>query len=427
MTFDVSRDGQSLGTYSEDGLRRQLTNGDLLPTDLVFLEEQGKWVPISELPGSDADQLAEFREKIESATPLPFVTPALVALNVAIFLVMVIAGVSIMEPTPLDLVRWGADLAPLVEHGQWWRILTAAFLHVGILHLAFNMWALWNSGIFVERLFGSGRFLTAYFLSAAGGDLASIAFQPHTVSAGASGAIFGIYGALIGFLVTQHRSIPPTAVTSLSRNALAFIGYNILFGLNPLSHIDMAAHLGGLLTGLVAGFALAYRSEAFSVASGAKRSLAVALSGLLLFVSAGVSLRRGDAKEAETYTAAYTGRTLNFGNKSHVIYSGEATDADARRLTATLALFGFDKAQGITLLYTKKQGAATVSMMVKEGAWQDPKLMPAFYLLGSLIGRSAAVPLKLRLVDKNLQVKKELTFDGKGLPPPKQTGPTSQH
>ena len=149
---------------------------------------------------------------------------------------------------------------------------------------------------FVERLFGTARFLTLYVLSAIGGDLASIAWQPHTAGAGASGAIFGIYGALMGFLAVQHKSIPPVAVASAARNALAFVGYNVLFGLNPASHIDMAAHLGGLLTGLLAGCALSYQPQVAAQATGVKRSFAVALIGFALFVLAGMTLRRGDAE-----------------------------------------------------------------------------------------------------------------------------------
>ncbi len=426
MTFDVSRDGQHLGTYSEDGLMRRLDNGDLLSTDLVFLEQQKRWAPISELPKGEVDQVAEFTQKIESATPLVFVTPALLTINIAVFLVMAIMGVSITAPTPADLIHWGADFGPLVTQGQWWRMLTAAFVHVGLLHLAFNMWALLNGGVFVERLFGNTRFFTVCLLSAVGGNLASVAWQPHTVAAGASGAIFGIFGALIAFLLVQHKSIPPAAAASLGRNALAFVGYNVLFGLNPTSHIDMAAHLGGLLTGLLAGCALAYRAESVAKAREVKRSMVVALFGFALFTLAGMALHRGDARQAETYTAAITGKNLTFGNNAHLVYSGSTTEADAQRLVSILSILRLNNAQGATVLYTKNQAGSVVSVAVKEGAWQNPKMAPAFEFWGKLISNTTGTPLRFRLVDKQLQVKKEFVYDGKVTGPLKRGGQKSQ-
>jgi rhomboid protease GluP len=283
MTYAVSREGRNLGTYSDEGLARKLNNGDLLPTDLAFLEKEQRWVPISELPKGDAEEIAQFAQRLEIVTPRAFVTPTLIAINVAVFIVMAVAGVSIMQPTNADLIRWGADFGPLTTHGQWWRLLTAAFVHVGLMHIALNMWALLSGGIFTERLFGNVGFLTLYLLSAIGGNLASIAWQPFTVAAGASGAIFGVYGALIGLLLVQRKSIPSAAAVSLGKNAMVFVGYNIVYGLKGDSNIDMAAHLGGLLTGLFAGCALAYRVDPVAGGARLQRSMVVALVGLVVF------------------------------------------------------------------------------------------------------------------------------------------------
>ncbi len=276
MTYTVSRDGRNLGTYSEEGLVQQLNNGMVLPTDLVFLEKEQKWVAIAEMPKGEADEAAEFTQQVETATPRPFVTPALVTINVAMFFAMAIAGVAILDPKTTDLIRWGADFGPLVTQGEWWRLLTAAFVHVGILHITFNMWALLSGGIFTERLFGNTAFLTVYLLSAIGGNLASVAWHPFTVGAGASGAVFGVYGALIALLV-QHESVPPAAASSLGKNALTFVGYHLLYGAIGNSHIDMAAHLGGLATGFIAGFALAYRVD--PAAGGAIAALGLLMMG----------------------------------------------------------------------------------------------------------------------------------------------------
>ena len=426
MTFEVSRDGQYLGTYSDDGLSGRLDNGDLLVTDLAFLKDQNKWVPLSELPAElpkgEVEEVAEFTQKVTSAAPPLLVTPALLALNVAVFLAMLIGGVSLTDPAPADLVRWGADFGPLVEQGQWWRLLTSAFVHVGLLHVAFNMWALLAGGAFVERLFGRTRFLTLYLLAAIGGSLASIVWQPHTVGAGASGAIFGIYGALLGFLVVRHKSIPPAAVASLGRNALAFVGYNVVFGLRPGSHIDMAAHLGGLLSGLLAGCVLAYGNASVDKAREVKSSLVVALIGLTLFAVAGVTLRREDRVAAETYTAAVTGKKLSLGGSANLVYSGTATEADAKRLAASLSMLRFGNAQGATMLYMKNGSGSVVSVIVKDGAWQNPNMAPIFDIWGRLISQATGTPLKFRLLDQQLQMKKEFAYNGTVVPPFRRGG-----
>ena len=242
MTYTVNRDGVVLGTYSEDGLSRQLTNGIVLPTDLVFLEKEQRWVPVADLPKGEAEEIAEFTQKLETAGPPVFVTPALIAINLVVFLAMVISGVSILTPASLDLIRWGGNFGPLVAHGEWWRLITSAFVHAGFLHIGLNMWVLFSGGRYTERLLGNVAFLVLYLLSAIGGSLSSIAWHPATVSVGASGAIFGVYGGLIGLLMLRQKSIPPAAAASLSKNAIGFVSYNILFGVTGSFNIDMAAH-----------------------------------------------------------------------------------------------------------------------------------------------------------------------------------------
>jgi membrane associated rhomboid family serine protease len=397
--------------YSEEEIARRLNNGDLLPTDLALLEKEQRWVPISELPKGDAEDLAQFARKLEVATPRPFVTPTLIAINGAVFLAMAIAGVSVMQPTNAALIRWGADFGPLTTHGQWWRLLTAAFVHVGLLHIALNMWALLSGGIFTERLFGSVGFLTLYLLSAIGGNLASVGWQPFVVAAGASGAIFGVYGALIGLLLVRHKSIPSATAASLGRNAVVFVGYNVVYGFRPGSNIDMAAHLGGLLTGLVAGCALAYRVDLAAGGARLQRSMAVALVGLAVFFSIAPKLSAGDPKQAEAYSAEIYGKSLTIGTHDIIVYSGTATDKDARQLGQALTTMGFLRDRGAFVLYSRGQGGSVVSLIVKDGAWQDPKLTVAFNLLGRMISRVTSPPLRLRLLNKGRELKRELVFN----------------
>lgn len=194
------------------------------------------------------------------------------------FLMMVLQGVSVFNPTADSVLRWGADYGPLTLHGQWWRMLVSTFLHFGLIHLLFNMFVLFNIGLFLEGLADRVPFVVLYLVCGLGGSAASLAWHPSTVSAGASGAIFGLYGALLGFLVRHRGSIPAESLASLRKGALTFLGYNLLYGLRP--GVDMAAHLGGLATGFVLGLFL-IKPPSTSSSSSASGELTASRSELM--------------------------------------------------------------------------------------------------------------------------------------------------
>jgi rhomboid protease GluP len=141
-------------------------------------------------------------------------------------------------------------------HGQPWRLVTSLFLHGSLLHLAFNMIALWQVGQLVERLFGSLRFMALYAIAGLCGGIASVMWNPHVNSVGASGAIFGIVGGLFAFMRRENSGMPPTVVNDLRGSLLPFLVFNLAAGfLYP--HTDNAAHIGGLVGGWLAGHLLA--------------------------------------------------------------------------------------------------------------------------------------------------------------------------
>jgi len=184
--------------------------------------------------------------------PRPLITYILVGINLAVFAAMVVSGVSATRPTSDQLLRWGADFGPYTFGGQWWRMVSATFVHIGLLHLALNMWCLWNLGALAELLFGRRAFILLYILCGLGGSAASLAWSPTAVSAGASGAVFGVAGALIALFKFAHLRIPPEEMKAQLKSLVAFAGYNLLFGaISP--RINNAAHLGGLFTGLLFG------------------------------------------------------------------------------------------------------------------------------------------------------------------------------
>src|SRR6187399_874488 len=185
-----------------------------------------------------------------------YVTPSIIAINVAVFLIMLAAGADLMNPNPAIHIRFGSNFGPLTWTGEEWRLLTSAFLHFGLLHIALNMFALYQAGGLVERLFGSTRFALIYLLSALSGSVASGWWDPLRNSAGASGAIFGVYGALLAFMVVRRVDLPPSMLRSISSSALLFCLYSLVIGVaHPL--IDNACHVGGLLGGFVSGAILA--------------------------------------------------------------------------------------------------------------------------------------------------------------------------
>jgi len=187
----------------------------------------------------------------------PYVnTIALIAINVLVFAAMVASGISFTQPTPLDVATRGGDFGPLTigEH-QWWRLLTSCFLHFGIIHIGFNMYVLFQIGPFIEMAFGRARYLLIYFFAGLGGSLVSVWVHPMAVGAGASGAIFGLYGAVFGFLLRNRRSLNPAVTNSIAKSAGIFVLYNVVYG-SLTRTTDLSAHFGGLVTGFVVGMLL---------------------------------------------------------------------------------------------------------------------------------------------------------------------------
>ena len=160
--------------------------------------------------------------------PRPIITRLLVGLNVAVFIATAVAGVSVIDPSGEALLRWGADFGPRTLSGEPWRLLTSTFLHFGIIHLALNMWCLWALGTLAEPLFGWAAFLLLYLLSGLGGSVLSMLVHPMVVSAGASGAVFGVAGGVITFLLRSDGlkfSVPTKTLGSV----VGFVGYNLAY------------------------------------------------------------------------------------------------------------------------------------------------------------------------------------------------------
>ncbi len=233
---------------------------------------QGEVLP----PGSNVDAAQRLaNETVQPQRQLRgrnlFAAPAtyvLVGVNCVVFVWMVLHGVSAKDPRTDQLVHYGATNPDLILSGQWWRLLTAIFVHVGLLHIATNMWCLWNLGLLGEPLLGPFGLAAVYILTGVSGNLLSLAFNVifrnhQSVGAGASGAVFGIAGILIVLLSNHKLPIPWLELKRLRRSVIQFAALNLVIGIaanfSSIVNIDNFAHMGGFLCGLAMGVPLVPR------------------------------------------------------------------------------------------------------------------------------------------------------------------------
>lgn len=207
-------------------------------------------------------------------------TYVLLAINIGVFIVMLASGVSWIKPETGQVLRWGADYGPYTLGGQYWRLITAMFLHFGIIHLLGNMWCLWSLGQLTEKLLGSISVVGLYLLTGIGASLLSLSWDPMRVGAGASGAIFGIAGALISVVYFGQLGLQPEGRRKLLGYVVRFAFINLIFGLQ--AHIDNMAHLGGLVSGLLMGFFLARTFNFAPEERPAKRKMIFVYSAIVL-------------------------------------------------------------------------------------------------------------------------------------------------
>jgi rhomboid protease GluP len=277
-----------------------------------------------ELPTFPSGESSDLCESCQTATvvsasrpqarrvvrPSRRVTQVLLGINVVVFLAMVMSGASLVQPSNEQLLQFGANWGPLSLGSQPWRLLTANYVHVGIVHIALNMWCLWDLGGLAELIFGSSTYSFIYLLCGLGGSIASVWWHPLVVGAGASGAIFGLAGALIAALYLGHLPFPKQAMQQTLRSLFIFAAYNLFFGAVSV-HVDNSAHIGGLVTGLAIGAVLAKRLHGSpEIRQRWTRSVLAVVSVVLLSVF--ILVRRVNAQ------VVFIGQALNSMQKGRV-------------------------------------------------------------------------------------------------------------
>jgi rhomboid protease GluP len=268
--------------------------GSMPPSDDVSAAE-------SEAAEHAAAQARAFDERLERLTPSLWALWLMMGLCIAVWAATGVAGMSLLEPRADELYRWGANSASGVQAGQAWRLFTAMFLHGGVMHLAFNMYALLQAGILVTQLFGNVGFLVIYLGAGLVGNALSLHYAAQAgVSVGASGAVFGVAGALL-VAVLQHRGrFPIGRPRQLLISMGFFVVFSLLYGLKD--GIDNAAHVGGLLAGGVAGWLLVEKID--DATAGRRAIMMVAAIAVCLGTTAAlVATTPPAARDTATYYA----------------------------------------------------------------------------------------------------------------------------
>lgn len=224
--------------------------------------------------------VSDFEARLKQLTPVTWALYGVVGLNIAVWLANLGAGISAFKPLPSELLAWGANsAASVVEDRQYWRLLTAAFLHGGFLHLALNMLGLWEAGKQLNRLHGNFQFLLIYLASALTGSALSLHYSAQqSVAVGASGAVFGVLGALLVAMYQHRGQIPGLTSKNVMTSQGVFLAYALAQGFSKQG-IDNAAHVGGLIAGCVLAWVL---TEKIAAVATPVRRLSTAAIGMLL-------------------------------------------------------------------------------------------------------------------------------------------------
>ncbi len=239
----------------------------------------------------DATKVERLQAVCPPLAPLTSPTNGIIATCALVFILMGFAGAGWLETASMEpYVKYGANYGPYTTGGEWHRLFTSVFLHYGIIHVALNMWVLSSAGHLLERLLGRTLFLINYVGAGAIGSLASIYWhQSDPVwSAGASGAVFGVFGSVLAFALRAKSSLPPSLFSSLRNGVITFIVYNIVFGsIHP--GIDNAAHLGGLVGGFLLGLASSVSIDRSDRSSVVHKRIPVTIGVLAILVAGGIA------------------------------------------------------------------------------------------------------------------------------------------
>ena len=230
-----------------------------LPQHWSIVDHPGNSSALAQAEAAHPGIALAFANRRRALARQPWVSYALVLVNVAVWLLTLASGAALMQAPANQMLVWGGNAASEVQRGQWWRLLSAVFLHSGLMHLAMNMAALLCTGPTVERVVGSRRFLLLYLGAGLAGSALSLHFSAQQATAvGASGAVFGVAGALL-VAALRHRRFLPTVLSFYTLGGIGLLLADALLRGFGSERVDNAAHVGGLLTGCLLALILPER------------------------------------------------------------------------------------------------------------------------------------------------------------------------
>jgi membrane associated rhomboid family serine protease/Flp pilus assembly protein TadD len=312
-----------------------------------------------------------------------YVTPALIGLNVIVFGLMVGNGVPALEPAPHSMLDWGADFGPLTLGGQWWRMLSSIFLHRGIFHLLGNMIVLASIGRFMEKVLGNAAYLILYLVAGIAGNMTSLAWHPFAMSEGASGAILGLYGALLAVFLYRRQTVPAETWARRPKVMAALVGCSLLYGLFS-REVNVAAHLGGLGAGFLLGLFLTRPISQEAVAERRRRNTVAGICGIAMIYATVVVLGKNLPKEGDLdATIAQCDRAIQLNPKFAEAYCNRGV-AKAKKGDLDGALIDCDRAIEL-----------------------NPKLAGAYSSRGSIEAQKGDFEASIRDCDRAIQLEPE--------------------
>lgn len=250
-SFDLGgKNKKNIATFltSFENCRSTVTETTIQQNLATINELRTKTQQVAEQEVKDA---AEIDAAMNLSNSNLYVTYAIMGINVLVFILMAMNGAGIMEANGLVHIKWGSNYTPLTLSGDWWRLVTNVFIHFGIIHLAMNMYCLYTVGVYLEPMLGKAKYITAYLCTGVLASVVSLWWHKDGVnSAGASGAIFGMYGLFLALLTTNL--IPKQVRQPLLQSIGIFVVYNLVYGMK--GGVDNAAHVGGLISGFIIGY-----------------------------------------------------------------------------------------------------------------------------------------------------------------------------
>lgn len=228
----------------------------------------------------DEQEIARYVDQLLARHPRIHVVPGLIWLNMTVTLVFCIVNGGWLIPDGSTLIPWGSNYGPLSLQGEWWRLVSAIFLHAGLLHLFVNMYTLWSFGGACERMFGPTLFLLIYMAGGVCASGFSLLWNPTANSVGASGGICAIIGASLAYMLDNRNDVPFSVLREEAKSLGSFLIFSLIAVIQhaPLDH---AAHFGGLISGFLIGGAM----SAVAAERGLRHHLRLALIAVAIMLA----------------------------------------------------------------------------------------------------------------------------------------------